>query len=47
MTVYCAAGYRSMIAASWLAAAGVSDLLGGYAAWVQMQVLDAVPTLPR
>jgi hydroxyacylglutathione hydrolase len=31
--VYCASGYRSMIAASWLSAAGfvdVSDLLGGY-----------------
>jgi len=39
-----------MIAASWLANAGfvdVSDLLGGYAAWAQMQVLDTVPTLPR
>jgi glyoxylase-like metal-dependent hydrolase (beta-lactamase superfamily II)/rhodanese-related sulfurtransferase len=34
--VYCASGYRSMIAASWLSAAGfvdVSDLLGGFAAW--------------
>ena len=34
--VYCASGYRSMIAASVLSAAGfadVSDLLGGYAAW--------------
>ncbi|MEM7139613.1 MAG: MBL fold metallo-hydrolase [Actinomycetota bacterium] len=35
--VYCAGGYRSSIAASRLAAAGfgdVSDLLGGYGAWV-------------
>jgi rhodanese-related sulfurtransferase len=34
-----------MIAASWLTAAGfddVSDLMGGYGAWAQMQVLDAV-----
>jgi hydroxyacylglutathione hydrolase len=34
--VYCASGYRSMIAASWLSARGfadVSDLLGGYAGW--------------
>jgi hydroxyacylglutathione hydrolase len=34
--VHCASGYRSMIAASWLSAAGfvdVSDLLGGYAGW--------------
>ncbi len=46
-TVYCAAGYRSMIAASCLTAAGfadVSDLVGGYSAWAQMQVLDAVAT---
>ncbi|MFP3901715.1 MAG: MBL fold metallo-hydrolase [Acidimicrobiia bacterium] len=36
MVVHCAGGYRSSIAASWLRAAGatdVSDLLGGYAAW--------------
>jgi glyoxylase-like metal-dependent hydrolase (beta-lactamase superfamily II)/rhodanese-related sulfurtransferase len=35
--VYCASGYRSSIAASVLVEAGftdVSDLLGGYAAWV-------------
>jgi rhodanese-related sulfurtransferase len=34
--VYCASGYRSVIAASRLAAGGfrdVSDLLGGYGAW--------------
>ena len=34
--VYCASGYRSVVAASRLAAAGfqdVSDLLGGYCAW--------------
>jgi hydroxyacylglutathione hydrolase len=36
IAVACAGGYRSSIAASWLRAAGasdVSDLLGGYAAW--------------
>ncbi len=36
MVVYCASGYRSLIAASVLADAGfvdVSDLLGGYGAW--------------
>jgi hydroxyacylglutathione hydrolase len=36
VVVYCATGYRSMVAASWLAAVGfrdVSDLLGGYHAW--------------
>lgn len=47
-TVYCAAGYRSMIAASWLTAAGfvdVSDLLGGYGAWAAIQVPDAVHAL--
>jgi 3-mercaptopyruvate sulfurtransferase SseA len=34
--VYCASGYRSLIAASVLRSAGfadVSDLLGGYLAW--------------
>ncbi len=34
--VYCASGYRSSVAASWLRVAGfadVSDLLGGYTAW--------------
>lgn len=34
--VYCASGYRSMVAASVLAAAGfddVSDVLGGFSAW--------------
>ena len=38
--VYCAGGYRSSIAASRMAAAGftdVSDLLGGYTAWTQVQ----------
>jgi glyoxylase-like metal-dependent hydrolase (beta-lactamase superfamily II)/rhodanese-related sulfurtransferase len=42
--VYCASGYRSMIAASWLSANGfadVSDLLGGYTGWAATQVLDA------
>jgi DMSO/TMAO reductase YedYZ molybdopterin-dependent catalytic subunit/rhodanese-related sulfurtransferase/glyoxylase-like metal-dependent hydrolase (beta-lactamase superfamily II) len=36
VVVYCASGYRSVVAASRLAAAGfrdVSDLLGGYVAW--------------
>jgi DMSO/TMAO reductase YedYZ molybdopterin-dependent catalytic subunit len=36
VTVYCASGYRSMVAASLLAYAGfadVSDLLGGFGAW--------------
>ena len=36
VVAYCASGYRSAMAASWLAAAGfqdVSDLLGGYRAW--------------
>jgi hydroxyacylglutathione hydrolase len=42
--VYCASGYRSMIAASWLSANGfadVSDLLGGYTQWAAQHVLDA------
>jgi glyoxylase-like metal-dependent hydrolase (beta-lactamase superfamily II)/rhodanese-related sulfurtransferase len=37
VVVYCASGYRSSIAASVLAEAGfadISDLLGGYTAWV-------------
>jgi len=37
VVVYCASGYRSQVAASRLSAAGfrdVSDLLGGYSAWV-------------
>jgi len=36
IVVHCAGGYRSSIAASWLRAAGatdVSDMIGGYAAW--------------
>jgi hydroxyacylglutathione hydrolase len=43
--VYCASGYRSMIAAGVLAAAGfgdVSDLLGGYEAWAALTP-DALP----
>ena len=38
--VYCAGGYRSSIAASYLASRGfadVSDLLGGYDAWATLQ----------
>jgi glyoxylase-like metal-dependent hydrolase (beta-lactamase superfamily II)/rhodanese-related sulfurtransferase len=41
---YCASGYRSVIAASWLSANGfvdVSDLLGGYTEWAATQVLNA------
>jgi glyoxylase-like metal-dependent hydrolase (beta-lactamase superfamily II)/rhodanese-related sulfurtransferase len=41
--VYCASGYRSVIAASWLSAHGfadVSDLVGGYTEWAATQVLD-------
>lgn len=37
IVVHCAGGYRSSIAASWLRSAGatdVSDLIGGYNAWV-------------
>jgi DMSO/TMAO reductase YedYZ molybdopterin-dependent catalytic subunit/rhodanese-related sulfurtransferase/glyoxylase-like metal-dependent hydrolase (beta-lactamase superfamily II) len=37
IVVYCASGYRSVVAASTLAAAGfldVSDLLGGFGAWL-------------
>jgi rhodanese-related sulfurtransferase len=36
VVVYCAGGYRSMIASSLLSSRGftdVSDLLGGFAAW--------------
>jgi len=43
--VYCAGGYRSSVAASVLRAAGftdVSDLLGGYGAWLEF----ADPSLP-
>ena len=39
--VYCASGYRSMIAASVLRSAGfadVSDLLGGFTAWAAATV---------
>ena len=42
--VHCASGYRSMIAASVLAAAGfrdVSDLLGGYEAWASLPANSA------
>jgi hydroxyacylglutathione hydrolase len=45
--VYCASGYRSMIAASWLSAAGfvdVSDLLGGYAGWTAATIADESPS---
>jgi hydroxyacylglutathione hydrolase len=46
--VYCAGGYRSMIAASVMRAAGfadVSDLIGGFAAWEQagLPIITPVP----
>jgi DMSO/TMAO reductase YedYZ molybdopterin-dependent catalytic subunit/rhodanese-related sulfurtransferase len=46
VVVYCASGYRSMVAASLLRRAGfadVSDLLGGYGAWLaaDLPVADA------
>ena len=44
--VYCAGGYRSMIAASVMRASGfrdVSDLIGGYAAWDQAGLPVVVP----
>lgn len=45
--VYCAGGYRSMIAASLMRASGfrdVSDLIGGYGAWEQAGLPIVVPT---
>jgi rhodanese-related sulfurtransferase len=42
VAVYCAGGYRSSIAASWLRATGggdISDLLGGYTAWAERREL--------
>jgi hydroxyacylglutathione hydrolase len=45
--VYCASGYRSVIAASWLSANGfadVSDLLGGYAGWAAAANANPSPT---
>ena len=42
--VYCAGGYRSMIAASLMRASGfrdVSDLIGGYGAWEQANLAGA------
>jgi rhodanese-related sulfurtransferase len=41
IVVYCAGGYRSSIAASWLRRAGagdVSDLVGGFTAWADLPV---------
>ena len=46
--VYCAAGFRSSIAASRLAAAGftdVSDLVGGYGAWQAADAAGAMAAL--
>ena len=40
--VFCAGGYRSSVAASVLRQAGfadVSDILGGYGAWTEMQAV--------
>jgi glyoxylase-like metal-dependent hydrolase (beta-lactamase superfamily II)/rhodanese-related sulfurtransferase len=45
--VFCAGGYRSSIAASWLRRASfadVSDVLGGYRAWEAAQVRQGVIT---
>jgi hydroxyacylglutathione hydrolase len=39
IVVHCAGGYRSSLGASWLRSQGatdVSDLLGGYDAWVAL-----------
>ena len=47
VVVYCAGGYRSSIAASYLAANGfrdVSDMLGGYAAWDALRSSGRSPT---
>ena len=47
---YCASGYRSLVAASVLEAAGfsdVSDLLGGYGAWAGAGLPIAVPRAPH
>jgi rhodanese-related sulfurtransferase len=44
--VYCAGGYRSMIAASVMRAAGfrdVSDLIGGFGAWQKAGASEGVP----
>lgn len=44
--VYCAGGYRSMAAASMLEAAGftdVSDMVGGYSAWLTSQAAATRP----
>jgi hydroxyacylglutathione hydrolase len=46
--VYCAGGYRSMIAASVMRAAGftdVSDLIGGFGAWEQAALPIVVPVV--
>ena len=42
IVVHCAGGYRSSIAASWLRSRGatdVSDLLGGFGAWADHQLV--------
>jgi rhodanese-related sulfurtransferase len=44
--VYCAGGYRSSVAASYLRRAGftdVSDIIGGYTAWTELGHPSAVP----
>ena len=48
--VYCASGYRSLVAATVLEAAGfsdVSDLLGGYGAWAGAGLPIASPRAPH
>ena len=48
--VYCASGYRSLVAASVLEAAGfsdVSDLLGGYGAWAGAGLPIRSPRVPH
>ncbi len=49
LVVYCASGYRSVVAASLLTSAGftdVSDLLGGFGAWAAAGLPVAVPGEP-
>lgn len=46
--VFCAGGYRSAIASSLLRSLGfsdVSDLIGGYTAWVATNALDTLPAI--
>jgi rhodanese-related sulfurtransferase len=48
IVVYCAGGYRSAIASSLLRSHGftdVSDLVGGYTAWVGTEPLEGIPAI--